>query len=121
MRNFRELKVWEKGIDIVVAIYELTALLPAEEKYGLKSQLQRASISIPSNIAEGCSRESEPDFKKFLEYSIGSAFEIETQLIAIAKLKLLTKEQLQPTFDLVSEEQKMINSFIFSVKRRRKN
>ena len=80
MRNFRELKIWQKGIDIVVEIYVLTALLPAEEKYGLKSQLQRAVISIPSNIAEGCSRESDPDFKKFLEYAIGSAFEIETSL-----------------------------------------
>jgi four helix bundle protein len=59
MRNFRELKIWIKGIDIVVEIYKLFALLPVEEKYGLKSQLQRTAVSIPSNIAEGCSRESE--------------------------------------------------------------
>lgn len=119
MRNFRELQIWQRGIEIVVAVYKLTTLLPSEEKFGLKSQLQRAAVSIPSNIAEGCSRESDADFKKFLEYSIGSAFEIETQITAIEKLNLLPKEELHSALNLISEEQKMISSFISSTKKRR--
>jgi four helix bundle protein len=74
MRNFRELLVWQKGIEIVVEIYRITTLLPNDERYGLKSQLQRAAVSIPSNISEGCSRGSNADFKKYLEYAIGSVF-----------------------------------------------
>ena len=68
--------IWQKAMNIVVCIYKLTALLPKDETYGLKTQLQRAAVSIPSNIAEGCSRNSEPDFKRFLEIAIGSAFEL---------------------------------------------
>jgi four helix bundle protein len=66
MRNFRELLIWKKGMEIVTSVYKFTALLPTDEKYGLKTQLQRAAVSIPSNIAEGCSRNSEPDFKRFI-------------------------------------------------------
>jgi len=120
MRNFHELKIWQKGIELVVEVYHLTTLLPGEEKFGLKSQMQRAAISIPSNIAEGCSRESELEFKKFLEYSIGSAFEIETQLLAVEKLKLVQREKLEKVLPLVTEEQKMLNSFISSIKLRNK-
>lgn len=118
MRNFRELKIWQKGMDIAVELYSFTALLPAEEKYGLRSHLQRAAISIPSNIAEGCSRESETDFKKFLEYSLGSAFEIETQLIAINRLHLVEYDAIKPLMSSIIEEQKMINGFIGSIKKR---
>ncbi|MBI2428542.1 MAG: four helix bundle protein [Ignavibacteriales bacterium] len=119
MRNFRELKIWQKGMDIVVEVYKLTSLLPSEEKFGLKSQLQRAVISIPSNIAEGCSRGSEADFKRFLEFAIGSSFEIETQLTAVERLNLIGGIKIQPVLQMISEEQKMLNSFISSVKRRR--
>jgi four helix bundle protein len=118
MRNFRELKIWQKGMDIAVELYSFAALLPAEEKYGLRSQLQRAAISIPSNIAEGCSRESETDFKKFLEYSLGSAFEIETQLIAIDRLHLVEYHAIKSLMNSINEEQKMINGFIESIKKR---
>lgn len=104
---------------MVVEIYRLTSLLPVEEKFGLKSQLQRAAVSIPSNIAEGCSRESEADFKKFLEYAIGSAFEVETQLIAVERLQLIDSKRIQPVLQIISEEQKMLNSFITSVKNRK--
>ena len=65
MRNFRELLIWQKGMEIVVNVYKLTNLLPSDEKFGLKTQLQRAAVSIPSNISEGCSRHSEIDFKRF--------------------------------------------------------
>lgn len=63
MRNFREFKIWNQGVDLAVRAYELTKQLPKEEVYGLRSQITRAVVSIPSNIAEGCSRSSEKDFK----------------------------------------------------------
>lgn len=105
-------------MDIAVELYSFTALLPADEKYGLRSQIQRAAISIPSNIAEGCSRDSETDFKKFLEYSLGSAFEIETQLIAIDRMHPVGNHAIEPLMNAINEEQKMINGFIASIKKR---
>ena len=79
MTNFRNLKIWQRAMKLVIAIYNLTRMLPKEEKFGLKSQMTRAAISIPSNIAEGSSRSSPKEFKHFLEMSLGSAFELETQ------------------------------------------
>ena len=108
-------------MEIVREVYLLTPLLPEVEKYGLKSQLQRAAVSIPSNIAEGCSRDSERDFKWFLHISIGSAFELETQLTISQQLGLLPKGKVESILLLLSEEQKMINSFISAIKTRKAN
>lgn len=119
MRNFRELKVWQKGMNIATGIYRVAALLPAEEKFGLKTQLQRAAVSIPSNIAEGCSRDSEQEFKRFLQIALGSAYELETQLTISLDLNLTPKGTLDSILSLVSQEQKMLNSFISTVKRRK--
>jgi S23 ribosomal protein. len=83
MRNFRNLEIWKEGITLVKLIYKLANELPNEEKYGLRSQITRAAVSVPSNIAEGCSRNSEVEFKRFLEIAIGSLFELETQLVLI--------------------------------------
>ena len=85
MRNFRTLNIWQEGIAIVKQVYRLAELLPVEEKYGLRSQICRSVVSIPSNIAEGCSRNSQIDFKRFLEIALGSSFELETQLIIIRR------------------------------------
>jgi len=112
MRNFRDLTIWQEGIKIVKLIYEITSQLPSEEKFGLKSQMQRAAVSIPSNIAEGCSRSSNLEFKRFLEIAIGSSFELETQLILITELNLLSENNIQPTIQNINILQKMINSFI---------
>ncbi len=84
MRNFRDLEVWKSSIILVKKIYLITSEFPNEEKFGLSSQINRCSISIPSNIAEGCSRTSQKDFSRFLQISLGSSFELETQ-IEIAK------------------------------------
>jgi len=119
MRNFRELKIWQKGMDIVKGVYGLAAMLPSDERFGLKSQIQRASVSIPSNIAEGCSRNSETDFKHFLEIAIGSAYELETQLKISGVLNLMPKESPVPMLLLVTQEQKMLNSFISTIKARK--
>jgi len=118
LRNFRELIVWQKAMDIVVRVYELTALLPKDETYGLKTQLQRAAVSIPSNIAEGCSRNSEPDFKRFLEIAIGSTYELETQLIIVNYVKHISKNKIETVLQMLSEEQKMLNSFISILRER---
>jgi four helix bundle protein len=121
MRNFRDLRIWQKGMEIVREVYRLTPLLPDEEKYGLKSQLQRAAVSISSNIAEGCSRDSERDFKWFLHIAIGSAYERETQLTISQQLDLIPKNKVESILLLLSEEQKMINSFISAIKTRKAN
>ena len=84
MNNYKELEVWKRSIKLAVKMYKLTAILPLEEKFGLVSQINRCAVSIPSNIAEGCSRTSQKDFSRFLQISLGSAFELETQ-IEIAK------------------------------------
>lgn len=116
MRNFRQLEIWENGIQIVKQVYELSQMLPSEEKFGLRSQLTRAAVSIPSNIAEGCSRNSEVEFKRFLEIAIGSLFEVETQLIISEELGFIQPESLKPIFDHISKEAKMINSLINKIK-----
>ncbi len=78
MRDFKTLNIWKEGITIVKDVYHIASLLPNEEKFGLTSQICRCAVSIPSNIAEGASRTSQADFKRFLEIALGSSFELET-------------------------------------------
>ena len=116
MRNFRTLNIWQEGIAIVRQIYYLAALLPVEEKYGLRSQICRSAVSIPSNIAEGCSRVSQKDFKRFLEIALGSSYELETQLMIIEELSLISKKDVAVMIDHLNKEQKMINNLITKLK-----
>jgi four helix bundle protein len=116
MRDFRKFSVWIQAVDLVAEVYQLASLLPKTEEHGLRSQLQRAAVSIASNIAEGASRSSELEFKRFLGIAIGSSFELETQLILIQKLKMLSSDQLKDVFDHLRVEQKMLNSVISKLK-----
>jgi four helix bundle protein len=116
MRNFRELNIWKEGIILVKEIYKLSKQLPEEEKFGLKSQICRAAVSIPSNIAEGCSRNSELEFKRFLEIAIGSSFEVETQLIIIYELQYISETEMKLIMEILNKEQKMINNLINKLK-----
>jgi four helix bundle protein len=116
MRNFRELTIWNKAIELAVKVYELSKQLPKDELYGLRSQITRAVVSISANIAEGCSRESEKDFKRYLEISLGSSFELESHLIIAEKLGFINSEQAQSFFAELHIEQKQINSFINRLK-----
>jgi len=116
MRNYKNLKIWEQGIQLVKQIYVLVEQLPSTEKFGLTSQITRAAVSIPSNIAEGCSRNSEVEFKRFIEIAMGSLFEVQTQLIIIQELGLIKPEQLKVTFALLETEGKMINALINTIK-----
>lgn len=81
MKNFKQLLVWQKGFELAVNSFKLTSAFPKEERFSLANQITRSAVSIPSNIAEGSSRTSEKDYHRFLEVSLGSAFELETQLL----------------------------------------
>ena len=92
MHRYKELNVWKLSREFCSSIYSITTKFPQDEKFGLTSQLRRAAISIPSNIAEGASRSSKKDFARFLEISIGSSYEIETQLLIATDLKYISKK-----------------------------
>lgn len=89
MNYFKELKVWQKAIDLVTKTYLHTQHFPKEEIYGLTSQIRRCAVSIPSNIAEGCGRKTNKDFSNFLGIALGSSFEFETQLIICKNLDFI--------------------------------
>lgn len=116
MRNFRNIAVWEKGIELVKKIYSITNDFPESEKFGLISQMRRAAVSIPSNISEGASRNSEKDFKRFMEIAVGSAFELETQLIVSKELNFIQDGEFNPLLNEIQEVQKMLNGFISKLK-----
>lgn len=97
--NFRKLKVWSDAIDVVSKLYQETSTFPTEEKYGLISQINRAGVSIASNIAEGSARGTNPDFVRFLFFSKGSIAEVITQLAIAAKLKITTQEKVDALID----------------------
>ncbi|MGB4447901.1 MAG: four helix bundle protein [Cloacibacterium sp.] len=95
MHNYKKLNVWISSISLVKNIYNLTRKFPKEEMFVLTQQLRRAAISIPSNIAEGAGRNSNAQFKNFLQISIGSCFELETQLIISKELEYISEEELE--------------------------
>ena len=111
MKNFKELRIWQKGMDIAVNCFKITEDFPKEEKFGLSLQITRASVSIPSNIAEGSSRSSEKDYARFIEISLGSAYELETQLLIAQRVDFGNQELLTKTLVDVNDEQKMLMGF----------
>jgi len=92
VQDFRKLRVWHESVEIAVEIYHATNALPASERFGLRSQLRSAAISVSSNIAEGCGRPGRGDFARFLGIAIGSVCEIESQLLVSQKLGLLERQ-----------------------------
>jgi four helix bundle protein len=115
LRTHKDLDVWKKAIDFVATIYIETKSFPKDELYGLTSQLRRASVSIPSNIAEGSARKGKQEFKQFLYIALSSAAEIDTQLIISTNLKYIEQEtfdKLQSELDSIS---KMIQGLIKSL------
>lgn len=114
IQNFKELLVWQKGMQLVREIYAITKQFPKSEVYALASQMQRSAIAIPSNIAEGHRRNHKPEYVQFLGIALGSAAELETQI-------LIAKDQY-PEFDyslcesLVDEVQRMLNTIIIKLK-----
>lgn len=112
MKNFKELRVWQKSFDLSIASYGFTSSFPVAERYNLASQINSAVISIPSNIAEGSSRSSEKEYKRFLEIALGSAYELETQLLISDALNYGIVSDRQSMIYNVKEVQKMLIAFI---------
>ncbi len=110
MHKFKDFIVWQKGRVLVKEVYQLTKFLPDNEKYGLTSQINRAVVSIPANIAEGSDRKTNLDFCRFLDIANGSSFELETLLILCVDLSFLSEKDLIPIQELNQEIQKMIYS-----------
>ncbi len=117
MKNFKELKIWQKGMSIAVNSYKLVADFPKEEKYAIASQITRSAVSIPSNIAEGSSRSSEKDYARFMEISLGSSFELETQVLIAEAVNFGNQDLRKQILSEIDEEQKMIMSFISKLNR----
>lgn len=115
-RNFREYKVWRDAVDYATIVYEVTSQMPWFEKKGLCDQLQRAVVSISSNIAEGAGRPTDADFAHFLDLSLGSANEVETQLLITKNLNYITEEQYDQLMTRLTGIQKQLTGLIFSVR-----
>jgi len=108
--KYTELVVWQKAMDLVEAVYKAVQLLPAEERYALSDQLRRASVSVPSNIAEGAGRKSTKEYIHFLNIARGSVYEVETQLLIAKRLGFISQELIQPAHSLCEEIEKMIST-----------
>ena len=108
-QNFKDLVVWQKGIALAKAIYQLTSRFPSAEKFGLVAQMRRAAVSIPSNIAEGQARHTTGEFIQFISHAEGSTAELETQLILSVELGFTTKEQIAKEFLLLDDIRRMLN------------
>ncbi len=116
MRDFKRLDIWRSGMQIVKGTYLLIEKLPNTEKFGLKSQMCRCAVSIPSNIAEGCSRESKIELARFLEIAIGSAFELETQLLICLTVGYLENKDIESILSQIRIFQKQANTYRLKVK-----
>ncbi|NBX04038.1 MAG: four helix bundle protein [Alphaproteobacteria bacterium] len=116
IKNYRDLKVWQKAMDMVALVYELTAQFPADQKYVLVSQMQRSALSVPSNIAEGRSRHSEKDFVYHLNIARGSLAELETQVILSCRLGYMNKQDENTLLQMTEEITKMLHGLKSSLK-----
>lgn len=112
MKNYKELTVWKKGIDPVKITYHISKQFPSEEKFGLVSQITRAAVSIPANIAEGSGRNSDKDNARFLQIALGSAFELQTYFVIARELSWASNTLLDEADKLLEEEIKMIHAFL---------
>lgn len=117
MHNFEKLIIWQKAMDIAVDIYEISLLLPEDERFNLIHQIKKCAVSIPSNIAEGAGRNSNKEFVQFLGIANGSTFELMTQLILAKRLKLINEEIVQPIIKQLNE----ISNMNFSFQKKLKN
>lgn len=112
IKSYKDLLVWQKGIDLVNVVYHETGKFPKEELYGLTSQIRRAAVSIPANIAEGWGRDSTKNYLQFLKISRGSLFELETMLIICFNQKYINESTLHLLLPSINELSKMLNSMM---------
>jgi len=119
VRSYKDLIAWQKAMDLVELVYRHSSNFPKEEQYGLTSQLRRAVVSVPSNIAEGQGRSTTADFLRFLTIARGSLFESETQIMISERLNYLTNQQSSELADLIAETGRLINGLINSLSDKR--
>lgn len=112
MKNFKELRIWQKGMDIAVNCFKIVKDFPQQERFGLALQITKSGVSIPSNIAEGSNRSSQKDYSRFVEVSFGSAYELETQLLIAQKTGFGDQPLIQETLAELSDEEKMLLGFL---------
>ena len=112
LHNFRELIAWQKAMQLTKNVYILTANFPANERFGLVSQIQRASVSIPANIAEGAGRATPKELVHFLSFSLGSAYELETELLLAKEFNYIDEKQSNQIHEDVIEVQKLVYSLM---------
>ena len=120
IEGYKDLIAWQKAMDLVEAACRVTGKFPTEERFGLTSQIRRAAVSVPSNIAEGYSRPGRNDYIRFLDIARGSANEIETQLLIAERLALVKQEKLTGIFDLVQEVQRILKGLVNSLQNSKK-
>lgn len=112
VNSYKDLLVWQRGMDLVVAVYQITARLPANEQFGLISQMRRSAISVPSNIAEGYGRQATGEYRHHLSIARGSLLELETQLVLCQRLKYLSEPDTNAILGKITEISKMLGSLI---------
>lgn len=116
-RNFRNYKVWQDAVSYATQVYKVTTELPWFEKKGLCDQLQRAAVSISSNIAEGAAKPSDAEFAHYLDTALGSAFEVETQLLITKNVGYIEKELYEELINDLNEIERQINGLISSIRK----
>ena len=116
MQNFQKLKVWQKSHELTLALYRISARFPKEELYGLTSQIQRACASVPTNIAEGCGREGDAEFGRFLQMAMGSVSELEYLILLAKDLEILVLSDFEVIAPQVEEIKAMLLALIKKVK-----
>jgi len=116
IRSYKDLMVWQRSMDLVESIYRITEKLPAKEQWGFLSQMRRAAVSVPSNIAEGYGRQSSGNYIQFLSISRGSLLELETQIELCIRLKYLTRIDSEKILNEIMEINKMLTSLISKIK-----
>ena len=115
LKNYKELKVWQRSYQLCLEIYKITKKFPEEEKYGLTSQLRRAAVSVPSNISEGYGRKTTPEYIQFLYIAYGSICEIETQILLSGDLGYISSARLEMLNEGIGEVERMLKALIKSL------
>jgi four helix bundle protein len=115
LSSYRDLVVWQKAVDLVVAVYRLARSLPTEERFGLTSQMQRSAVSVPANIAEGYARTHKGDYLRHLSIATGSLAELETHLTIAVRLEFLDRDEVMPVWSLAQEVGKMLSKLTRSL------
>jgi len=116
VKSFHDLVAWQKSMELVTEIYKVSQKFPKEEMFGLTSQIRRAAVSIPSNIAEGRGKSSKGEFQQFLYHARGSLAEVETQLILATNLGYLEKQEISHIMDLISRVGRLLHGLLSAIK-----